>query len=415
MQLIEPPAGTSVLRSGAIKALVIAETVSTTGGQMTGLALPWFVLTTTGSAQQMSYVVAAEITAYVVCGIPAGSAIARLGSRRTMLLCDGLRAPLMLLIPLLHALDALVFGELLVIAFVLGSFSAPYGGAQRVITAELLGDDAARVGQANALFQGATRITLVAGPPLAGVLIGLIGATNVLVIDAATFGAAFLLVTLFVPAPVLEHGEAREVPPRLLDGLRYLRRDRLLAAFSGAISIGDAAFQVIFISLPVLVVAHYGGNPRLVGIFFGAWGGGAVIGNLAAYRRLRNGLSGQTIALLVLVQAVPLATLALPVPAWAIAVALGLSGIGNGLVNPTIHSLLTLRPPVRVRPNVITAIFTASAIGAPAALLIAGPAFAAVGSRTVVGVAVGLQLFAMVLLGGAAIGLSGSPAPEDER
>src|SRR6185437_13068297 len=98
--LAPPPAAIAALaertvwRDGALRALLIAETVSTTGGQMTGLALPWFVLTTTGSAKQMSYVVAAEIAAYVVCGIPAGSAIARLGSRKTMLACDGLRAPL---------------------------------------------------------------------------------------------------------------------------------------------------------------------------------------------------------------------------------------------------------------------------------------------------------------------------------
>jgi hypothetical protein len=169
---------------------------------------------------------------------------------------------------------------------------------------------------------------------------------------------------------------------------------------------------VIFISLPVLVVAHYGGHARLVGLFFGAWGAGAVLGNLAAYRWIRAGLSGRLIALLLLIQALPLATLALPVPAWAIAAALGLSGIGNGLVNPTIHSLLTLRPPASVRPNVITALFTASAIGAPVALVIAGPAFATFGSRPVVAVAVGFQILAMIWLGAAAVRLAGTAAPD---
>ena len=378
---------------------------------MTGLALPWFVLTTTGSAKQMSYVVAAEIAAFVVCGIPAGSALARLGPRRTMLACDGLRAPLMLLIPILHWSGVLVFGELVAVAFVLGALSAPYMGAQRLITAELLGDDPGLVGRANALFQGATRVTLVAGPPLGGVLIGVIGATNVLVIDAATFGFAFALVLLFLPvgsrAP-----RAEEEQPRLLDGLRYLRRDRLLAAFSGAISIGDAAFSVIFLSLQVLVVDHYGGNARLVGLFLGAWGGGCVAGNLAAYRRIREGLSGGAIAGLAMVQALPLLVLALPVPAWGLVVALAASGVGNGLVNPTLHSLLTLRPPANVRPNVLTAVNTASAVGAPAALVVAGPAYGAFGSRPVVGVAAALQVVAMLWLGGAAFRLAGTPAPD---
>jgi predicted MFS family arabinose efflux permease len=323
-----------------------------------------------------------------------------------MLACDGLRAPLMLLIPILHWSGSLVFGELVAVAFVLGALSAPYMGAQRVITAELLDDDPGLVGQANALFQGATRVTLVAGPPLGGVLIGVIGATNVLVIDAASFAFAFALVLLFVPGRGRPMGEPEE-QPRLLDGLRYLRRDRLLAAFAGAISIGDAAFQVIFISLQVLVVDHYGGNARLVGLFLGAWGAGCVTGNLVAYRRIREGLSGAAIAALAMIQALPLITLALPVPAWALVVALAASGIGNGLVNPTLHSLLTLRPPAKVRPNVLTAVGTASTIGAPAALVIAGPAFGAFGSRPVVGVAAALQIVAMLWLGGAAVRLSG--------
>jgi len=378
---------------------------------MTGLALPWFVLTTTGSAQEMSYVVAAEVAAYVVCGIPAGSAIARFGSRTTMLACDGLRAPLMLLIPVLHWSGVLAFGELLAVAFVLGALSAPYMGAQRVITAELLDDDPGLVGQANALFQGATRITLVAGPPLGGVLIGVIGATNVLVIDAATFAFAVALVLFFVPARPRAQRDPDE-EPRLLDGLRYVRRDRLLAAFSGAIFIGDAAFQVIFISLQVLVVDHYGGNARLVGLFLGAWGGGCVVGNVVAYRRIRNGLSGAAIASLAMVQALPLTALALPIPAWALVAGLAASGIGNGLVNPTLHSLLTLRPPVNVRPNVLTAIGTASTIGGPVALVAAGPAYGAIGSRPVVAVAVGLQVIAMVWLGSAAFRLAGTPSPD---
>jgi predicted MFS family arabinose efflux permease len=393
-----------------MRALLLAESVSTTGGQMSGLALPWFVLTTTGSAKEMSYVVATEIAAYVICGIPAGSVIARLGSRQTMRFCDGLRGPLMLLIPVLHAFDSLVFGELLAVAFVLGALSAPYGGAQRVITAELFQDDPGLVGQANALFQGATRITLVAGPPVAGILIGLIGAPYVLVVDAATFAFSFLVLTLFVPEPTASLADD-EPPARLLDGLRYLRRDRLLAAFSGAISIGDAAFQVIFISLQVLVVDHYGGNARLVGVFLGAWGGGCVLGNVIAYRLNRHGLSPRAIAALVLVQALPLLTLATPVPAWVLALALGVSGLGNGLVNPALHSMLTLRPPARVRANVLTALFTASAIGAPAALLIAGPAFDAFGSRAVIGVAAALQVVAMVWLGAAALQLADVPAP----
>ncbi len=82
----------------------------------------------------------------------------------------------------------------------LGAFSAPYFAAQRMILPELLGEEEATVSQASALFQGATRITLLLGPVTAGVLIGFIGAPTVLVVDAATYVVSVLLVALFVPA-----------------------------------------------------------------------------------------------------------------------------------------------------------------------------------------------------------------------
>jgi hypothetical protein len=151
---------------------------------------------------------------------------------------------------------------------------------------------------------------------------------------------------------------------------------------------------VIFISIPVLVFAHYGADPRLAGALVATWGVGAVAGNVIAYRSERIGGLRQAPAL-VLVQATPLCALALPLPAAAIAGALAVSGIANGLVNPTLHAFLTLRPPAAVRGKALTAMSTASSIGAPLALAAAGPAFAAYGSRHVVAVAAAGQLAAM--------------------
>src|SRR5438128_3797631 len=98
-----PREGTSVqapvLRSRPLAALLTAEVLSTTGSQMTWLALPWFVLVTTGSAKQMTLVIAAEAGGYALFGIPSGSLLERLGPQRTMRLCDAVRAPLMLLAP----------------------------------------------------------------------------------------------------------------------------------------------------------------------------------------------------------------------------------------------------------------------------------------------------------------------------
>ena len=49
------------MRKTPIVALVAAEVVSILGSRMTYLALPWFVLVTTGSPSKMALVLAAEI------------------------------------------------------------------------------------------------------------------------------------------------------------------------------------------------------------------------------------------------------------------------------------------------------------------------------------------------------------------
>ena len=96
-----------------------------------------------------------------------------------------------------------------------------------------------------------------------------------------------------------------------------------------------------------------------------------------------------------LVQAAPLWALAAPVSAAAVAGALALSGIANGLVNPTIHAFITLRPPAAVRAKALTATMTASTLGTPIALVLAAPAFTVYGSRHVVAVAAAGQMAAM--------------------
>src|SRR5204862_8185234 len=101
--------GVSLIRDRRLLALLVAETISTTGSQMTWLALPWFVLVTTGSATKTSFVAAAELVGLAALGLPGGKLLGRLGARRTMILCDSARAPLMLVVPVVHWTGGLTF------------------------------------------------------------------------------------------------------------------------------------------------------------------------------------------------------------------------------------------------------------------------------------------------------------------
>jgi MFS family permease len=362
----------SLLRDRSLRALLAAELVSLTGSQMTWLALPWFVLITSGSATRMSLVVAAEIIGLGLLGLPGGRVLGWLGARRTMLACDALRGPLMLVIPLLHWSGDLSFGLLLGVAFAIGAVSAPYFAAQKVIVPELLGEEEERVSQANALFQAATRATLLLGPVAAGVLIGVIGATWVLVVDAVSYLVAVALVGAFVPHRPPPDGQAEERSIRA--GLRFLVNEPLLRVWNAVFAIGDAAWTAFFIAVPVLVVVRFDADARVAGWLFASFGVGALIGNAVAYRYLLRRVDGLAlIAACVMGQALPLWLLPLPLPAAALSAALLVSGIANGLVNPSLHTIMTLRIPPPLRPTVMTTMMVVWAGVNPLAVFGAGP------------------------------------------
>ena len=388
-----------LLGDRGLRALLAAEVVSTTGSQMTWLALPWFVLVTTGSATRTTFVMAAELLGVALLGLPGGRILGRLGTRRTMIVCDAARAPLMLVIPVLHWSGALTYPVLLAVAFALGSFAAPYFAAQRVIVPELLGEDEQRVTEANALFQGATRVTILAGPVLAGVLIGLIGATNVLLIDAATYVISVVLLTVFVPSrPPLEQApEHRGVR----ESLRFVMREPLLRVWWPAFALGDAAWTAFFVTIPVLVLDRFGHHPALAGALFASWGVGALVGNGISFRFLTRRFDGLFIfTTFIVVQVAPLWLVWLPVPAAVLAGVIFASGVGNGLVNPSLFAITTLRIPAQLRPMVMTTVMTFWALVNPLGLFVAGPVLDAVGTTPVL---VGFALVQTLTMGGAAL------------
>ena len=268
-----------MLRSRPLAALLAAEVISSFGSQMTFLALPWFVLVTTGSAARMGIVFAAEMAPVALLGIPSGTLVTRLGARRSMLVADIARAPLIAAIPLLHSVGVLSFPLLLVLVALVGCFNAPYFGAQRVVLPELVGDDEQAVAQANAFVEGGGRLASLLGPPTAGLLIVAFGVANVVYIGAATYAASFLLVKLLVPhRPPLTHGEESG---GVLAGLGFLLRDRLLGPLIASVIVANMAGPALTVGLLALAYGEYGHSSRIAGVLLGATSAGAIAGVVA--------------------------------------------------------------------------------------------------------------------------------------
>ena len=401
----------SPLRQRPIVALVAAEVVSTIGSQMTFLALPWFVLQTTGSPTRMGVVLAVELAPIAILGIPSGTVVSRWGARFTMIVSDFARAPLLASIPILHALGWLTFPLLLVLVALIGVFLAPYFASQRLILPELVGDDEPTVAKANAVIEGAQRATSLLGPASAGLLIAAFSAPTVLYVDAATFLCSFLLLALFVPkrpplAPSAEGGG-------VLAGIRFVLNDRLLRVLGGTALVTNGLGQMLSAGLTVLAYEEYGSS-RVAGAFFAAFGAGAVFGSIAAMRiverfdPLRLG-SAAFVAL-----TLPIFVLAVDVPVPVVMLALAVSSFFSPLVNAPLIGVITMRTPVALRAKVMTAVITTAMLAGPLGMAIAGPLLESWGPRHVFLLVASGQVLATIPFALVAFGATQSTEPVAE-
>jgi MFS family permease len=398
------------MRNLTLPALIVAEVVSSTGSAITFVALPWFVLTTTGSATRMSLVLAAEILPMAVFGIPSGSVVARLGARKTMLISDLFCAPLVALVPVLHWSGHLTFGLLLVIVFLLGLVIAPYAASQRSIIPEVLGDDEKAVSKASGLFGAAKNLPIVIGPAIAGVLIAWWGTSPLLVIDGLTFLFAFLMVLAFVRggARVAMDDESRG----LLAGVRYLRRDRLLGPMSLTIIILDGAANGISVAVPLLAYTRYDKDPHVAGWIFTAFGIGAIAGSVLVVKLLDRFAPLRLARFGMLAATLPLWIVVAPVPWPVVALAVVLCGVFVPLINAPLMGIITARPPAALRAKVMTAVMAASGAGGPLGRLIIGPMYRLGGNPAVWTEIAGGMTLGAVLFITATAGVSARDAPD---
>jgi MFS family permease len=352
-----------------VGALVVAEVVSVLGSRMTYLALPWFVLVTTGSAGKMSFVLAAQMLPMALLGIPSGTVVERFGGRTTMLVSDFARTPLMAAIPLLHAAGLLSFPLLLAFVFLLGVFMPPYFASQRVVLPELVGEDERLMSQANSAIEGGTGLASLAGPALAGLLIPFLGAPNVLYVDAATFLASFLIVLVLVPRrrPLgvpAQHG--------VLAGLRFVFHDGLLGPLTVTLVGFGLLGSALSAGLPVFAYEAFHGSSRVAGLFYASLAAGAVVGSIVAVVVVRRVAPLRLAGLAILAFAVPLWLLPFHPPAGLVVAALFVAMCFTPLVNGPVIGVLTARTPEQLRAKAMTAVISVNTIAAPLGFLGAG-------------------------------------------
>jgi MFS family permease len=343
-----------------------AEAVSLLGTRFSMIAIPWLVLTTTGSPTRTGLVAFAEITPMVLLKAFGGPLVDRAGARRTAITADGLSFLVVGLIPLLHHAGALGFPLLLGLVAVAGALRGPGDAATTALIPALV--ERAEVpferatGLSSAIERGATMI----GAAIAGGLVATVGAANAVAVDAVSFGvcAVLLLVTTrSLEQRGLDRLDRRETPTSYVDdlreGWRFLRRDAVLMSLCLMVAVTnllDLAWSAVL--LPVW--AHESGaGVGAVGLVFSVWGGASMLGSVvaAAYGTRLPRFATYLVAFLV--TGLPRFVLfALGVPLWAILAMCVVGGASSGFLNPVLGAVQFERIP-RAMVGRVTALSSA--------------------------------------------------------
>ena len=357
-----------------IFALFTANAISMVGNVLAVVAIPWFVLQTTGSATQTGITGFFTILPVIVAAFFGGSLVDRLGFKRASIIADLTSGIAIAMIPLFYQFLGLAFWQLLILVFIGNLLDAPGGTARAALIPDLAKLAGMRLERASATTQAVERGSRLIGAPLAGLLITVLGTANVLWIDAATFLISAAIVTVAVPQ--LSHPATTEKSKNyfaeLGDGLKFIRRDKLILALTLTVMVTNFLDTPSGSVIMPVFVKQSSGSAIDLGLFFAALGGGSLAGAIvfgAIGHRLPKRATFISMFVIVGLRFWVLA-IAPPMPIlliiWAIA------GFAAGPLNPIMATIEYERIPANMRGRVFGTMTAGSYLAIPVGMLLVG-------------------------------------------
>jgi len=268
--------GWDLLKTRNFGLLFWGQLTSQIGDSLNRVALLWLVYQLTGSAMKMVVIGLLQTIPPLILGPFIGVYVDRVDKKRLMVVVDFARAFLVLLIPVLYALDALSLERLYAAVFLLAIVSTIFGPALSSSVPQIVRRD--QLTAANALLQTTTNVGILIGPLISGVGIALIGSQNVLYVNAATFLVSALCLVPIQLRAIQRVAAGASRPPwrhELLAGLRFVCLEHptvfnlMLAAALYSLAASAFAFM-----LPVFAEQNLGASAVEVGVLWSALGAG---------------------------------------------------------------------------------------------------------------------------------------------
>lgn len=366
--------------------LFVATLGSAVGTWMATIALTVDVQSRTQSAWWVSALFAVTLLPSVVVGLAAGPVIDRVSRKGLLIGADLARLGVFVALPFVNSVSLIV--GLAAVAGVANSFFRPavLAGLPNLVPEQ----DLAR---GTALLQTADWTATAAGPVVAGAIVGASGPHVVYWINAGTFlFSAALVVRIAGRYLQSERGITRGYWRDLREGVGEFRVSRgLQTAFFalGLAAIGAGLINVseVFLARRSLHAGAFG-----YGLLWTAAGIGLLSGSLLVGSLLERRTALSAYPWMFLPWAAGTFGAAVSPNIWVAAVAMVVSGIGNGLTFPTTVVIVQQSTADSIRGRVFTVIISAQNALLGLAFVAAGGMTSAVGARWVFGAAAGLSL-----------------------
>lgn len=389
-----------------IPALVAASTISNLGNGITSLAIPWFVLVTTGSPARTGIAGALVVLANVMSSVVGGAAVDRLGHKQASIISDLLSGITVAIIPTLHLLGMLEYWHLLVLIFAGAVFDAPGSVARTALVPRLARRAKMPLERANSAMQFADQSSRsLLGPLAAGLLIGLMGAASVLYVDAATFVLSIVIIGFLVRIP--RHAmnqnaidEASGLPATdgsfiesVREGFRYVFHDDFLRLIIPISLLYNFIFSpTVAVILPVLARNVFDSASAL-GLIIASFGAGSAIGTLLYGWRGHRLSRYWTFMVAVVVMSIGFWILAASTTVWMAVVAMALCGLVIGPTNVLAITIIQGNVPEEMMGRVFGLLFSLGGALAPLGVFLGGIFIELMGLRSVmVACAIGVTI-----------------------
>jgi predicted MFS family arabinose efflux permease len=359
--------------------LVVANAVSLTGNVIATVAVPWLVLTTTGSAALTGLAVFAGAGAAAIGGLVAGRIVDAIGPVRTSSMADLLSGLAVAPLPILLAFDALEIWHVVLLA-VAGTLADSAGSTARQSLVPAAADDCGyRRERANALFTSAEHVGYLLGAPIGGVLIAAIGVGGALWVTVAAFAFAAVVVAVLVRVPSPRPAAGPAESAGLREAIAFIWRDPALRALFifptlAVLLVGPLAPIV----LPVMAREAFG-DPVVLGVMVASYGAGGLLG-AAGYGMLGSRVPRRWLYLAVfVVWPSTYAAIALVPFLPVILVMLVTLGAAAGSLVPLQATIRQERSPARLLPRVVGLSTASVPVAAPIGVLATGLLIEALG------------------------------------